>query len=79
MQTAFDFSEGFVAANTAKQINLIMVDPMAVAAPVKYETSMISAPSAQSKGKYLYYERYYYGAFAMPNRAAGIVANIAAT
>jgi hypothetical protein len=52
---------------------------MAVAAPVKYETSMMSAPTAQSKGKYLYYERYYYGAFAMPNRAAGIVANVNAT
>ena len=79
MKTAFDFSEGFVPAASAKQINLIMVDPLAVAAPVKYETSMMSAPTAQSKGKYLYYERYYYGAFAMPNRAAGIIANSAAT
>ena len=75
MKSAFDFTEGFVPATGAKQINLIMVDPMAVAAPVKYETSMMSAPTAQSKGKYLYYERYYYGAFAMPNRAAGIIAN----
>ena len=80
MKTAFSFTEGFVPAQTAKQINLIMVDPLAVAAPVKYETSMMSAPTAQSKGKYLYYERYYYGAFAMPNRAAGIIANsVAAT
>lgn len=78
MKTAFDFTEGFAPAESAKQINLIMVDPMAVAAPVKYETSMMSAPTAQSKGKYLYYERYYYGAFAMPNRAAGIIANRAA-
>jgi hypothetical protein len=79
MKTAFVFTEGFVPAETAKGINLILVDPMAVAAPVKYETSMMSAPTAQSKGKYLYYERYYYGAFAMPNRAAGIVANVNAT
>ena len=80
MKTAFYFTEGFVPAQTAKQINLIMVDPLAVAAPVKYETAMMSAPTAQSKGKYLYYERYYYGAFAMPNRAAGIIANsVAAT
>lgn len=80
MKTAFDFTEGFAPAQTARQINLLIVDPLAVAAPVKYETSMMSAPTAQSKGKYLYYERYYYGAFAMPNRAAGIVANsVAAT
>ena len=77
MKTAFDFTEGFAPATGAKGINLILVDPMAVAAPVKYETSMMSAPTAQSKGKYLYYERYYYGAFAMPNRAAGFVANVA--
>jgi hypothetical protein len=80
MKTAFSFTEGFVPAETARQINLLIVDPLAVAAPVKYETSMMSAPTAQSKGKYLYYERYYYGAFAMPNRAAGIIANsVAAT
>ena len=78
MKSAFNFDEGFAPATGAKQINLIMVDPMAVAAPVKYETAMMSAPTAQSKGKYLYYERYYYGAFAMPNRAAGIVVNAAA-
>lgn len=76
MKTAFDFTEGFAPTQAAKGINLILVDPLAVAAPVKYETSMMSAPTAQSKGKYLYYERYYYGAFAMPNRAAGIVANV---
>jgi hypothetical protein len=78
MQSSFVFTNGWTAATGARQINLIMVDPMAVAAPVKYETAMMSAPTAQSKGKYLYYERYYYGAFAMPNRAAGIVVNAAA-
>ena len=40
--------------------------------------SMMSAPTAQSKGKYLYYERYYYGAFALNNRKAGIIVNAAA-
>jgi hypothetical protein len=78
MQSSFVFTNGWTAATGARQINLIMVDPMAVAAPVKYETAMMSAPTAQSKGKYLYYERYYYGAFAMPNRAAGIIVNAAA-
>lgn len=79
MKTAFDFTEGFVPTAAAKQIYLIMVDPLAVAAPAKYETSMMSAPTAQSKGKYLYYERYYYGAFAIPNRGNGILANVAAS
>ena len=78
MKTSYVFTEGWVAASGAKQINLIMVDPLAVAAPVKYETSMMSAPTAQSKGKYLYYERYYYGAFALKNRKSGIIVNTAA-
>lgn len=75
MKSSFDFTEGWAAASGAKNINLIMVDPGAVAAPVKYETAMMSAPTAQSKGKYLYYERYYYGAFALNNRKTGIVVN----
>ena len=56
----------------------MIVDPMAVAAPIKYETAMISAPTAQSKGKYLYYERYYYGAFALNQRQAGVYAHLSA-
>ena len=79
MKSSFVFTEGWVAAESAKQINMILVDPLAVAAPVKYEVSMMSAPTAQSKGKYLYYERYYYGAFALNQRKSGIVVNAAAT
>lgn len=75
MKTSYVFTEGWVPATGAKQINLIMVDPLAIAAPVKYETAMMSAPTAQSKGKYLYYERYYYGAFALNNRTGGIIVN----
>jgi hypothetical protein len=75
MKSSYVFTEGWVAASGAKQINMLLVDPDAVAAPVKYETAMMSAPTAQSKGKYLYYERYYYGAFALNNRKGGIIVN----
>jgi hypothetical protein len=75
MKSSFVFTEGFVPATGAKQINMIIADPMAVAAPVKYETAMMSAPTAQSKGKYLYYERYYYGAFVLAKRTGGIIVN----
>ena len=78
MKTAYTFTEGW-AIDTAHavQINFLLVDPMAIAAPIKYETALLSAPTAQSKGKYLYYERYYYGAFALNQRQAGIYAHIA--
>lgn len=78
MMSAYDFTDGWAAASTAKQINLIMVDVNAVAAPVKYDTAMTSAPTAQSKGKHLYYERYYYGAKVLGNRTAGLIANVSA-
>ena len=79
MKTAYTFTEGW-AVNTisAAQINFILVDPMAVAAPIKYEVSMMSPPAAQNKGKYLYYERYYYGAFILDQRQAGVYAHLGA-
>lgn len=79
MKTAYNFTTGWaIDAANAQQINFILVDPEAVAAPVKYETSMISPPTAQSKGKYLYYERYYYGAFMLDQRGAGVYAHLGA-
>ena len=75
MKTKYTFTEGYAPAADAKQVNLIIADPMAIAAPVRYDVSMISAASAQSKGKALYYERYYYGAFAVPHMSAGIIVN----
>ena len=77
MKSSFVFTTGWVAASGAKQVHMILVDTSCIAAPVKYETSMVSEPNAQSKGKYLYYERYYYGAFKLNNRN-GIVVNAAA-
>ena len=79
MKTAYTFTEGWeIDLVNAQQINFLLVDPMAVAAPIKYETSMMSAPTAQSKGKYLYYERYYYGAFILNQRQAGVYAHLGA-
>ena len=78
MQTAYDFTIGWTPAAGAQKINMLMFDPLAIAAPVVYETSMMTAPTAQSKGKWLYYERYYYDVFALNQRLPGIFANIAA-
>lgn len=79
MKTAYLFTTGWaVDTSTAQQINFLLVDPEAVAFPVKYETAMVSAPTAQSKGKYLYYERYYYGGFILNQRQAGVYAHLGA-
>lgn len=79
MKTVYDFTQGWAVDTTyAQQINFLLVDPEAVAFPVKYETAMVSAPTAQSKGKYLYYERYYYGGFVLDQRQAGVYAHLGA-
>ena len=76
MMSAYDFTEDWVAAEGAQQVNMLLFDPIAIAAPVVYETSMMSAPTAQSKGKWLYYERYYYDVFALNQRLPGIFAHL---
>lgn len=79
MKTAYDFTVGWAVGNSAAQIKMLFYDPMAIAAPVIYETSMISAPSAATKGKNLYYERYYYDVFCLSQRQAGVYAVIGAS
>ena len=79
MKTAYSFTVGWaVDTANAKQIDFMIVDPLAVGAPIKYETAMISPPSAQTKGKYLYYESYYYGVFMLNQRGAGVYAHLSA-
>lgn len=75
MFDAYDFTEGWVKAAGAHQINMLFVDPLALIAPVVYDTSMLTPPSAVSKGKYVYYERYYYDVFNLMQRQAGFFAN----
>ena len=78
MMSAYDFTQGWVAVSGASQVNMVMYDPLAIAAPIVYDVSMMSAPTAQSKGKWLYYERYYYDVFVLNNRKTGVLANLAA-
>ena len=74
MKTLYSFTTGWAVDASAVQIKMLFYDPMAVAAPVVYDTSMITPPSAQSKGKYLYYERYYYDVFPLNQRQGGFYA-----
>ena len=74
MQSAYDFTSGWAVAAGASQIGMLMYDSMSIAAPIVYDTAMISPPSAQTKGKYLYYERYYYDVFCLMQRQGGVFA-----
>ena len=79
MKTAYNFAVGWAVAASAAQIKMLFYDPTAIAAPIVYDVSMMSDPTAQSKGKYLYYERYYYDVFCLAQRQAGVYAILGAS
>lgn len=77
MMSAYDYTVGWEVAEGAKQINILMFDPVAIAAPVVYDTSMVSPPSAYTDGQYTYFERWYYDVFALNQRLPGIFVHMA--
>lgn len=56
MMTAYSFTTGWEPAAMAKQIDMMLVHPLAVITPVSYQFSKLDAPAAGSDGKYVYYE-----------------------
>ena len=76
MMTAYDFSEGWVADDSAKQINMFLVHPLAVITPVSYTFSKLDNPSAVTEGKYYYYEESFEDAFILNNKSGAIQFNI---
>lgn len=79
MKTAYTFTTGWaVNTVTAQQINFVLYDPDAIAAPIVYDVAMMSPGSAQTKGKDIYYERYYYDVFMLAQRGAGVYAHLGA-
>lgn len=56
MKTKYDFTKGWVVADDAQQINMLLIDPNAVITPVSYEFSVLDQPSGVTEGKYLYFE-----------------------
>ncbi len=76
MKTAYDFTEGWEAADDASQINMFLVHPLAVITPVSYEFADLSAPSAVTEGKYYYYEESHEDVFILNKQAGAIRFNI---
>ena len=76
MKTAYTFSDGYAVASGAGQINMFLVHPTSIITPEKYEFAGTEAPSAHTKGDYLYYEKSYEDVFIINQRLAGIAFNI---
>lgn len=76
MKTAYVFTTGWAAAETAKQINMMLVHPNVVITPISYTFAQLSEPSALSEGKWVYYEESFEDVFILNQQKDGIQFNI---
>lgn len=72
MKTVYDFTEGWKVDSSAKQILMLLIDPMAVITPVSYTFSRLDPPSAGSEGKYVYYEESFEDVFILNKKSNAI-------
>lgn len=76
MRTLYEFSSGWAPADGAKQINMMLIHPLAVITPVSYTFSRLDQPNALSEGKYVYYEESFEDVFILNKKADAIQFNI---
>lgn len=73
MKTVFDFTTGWAAGATAKQINMLLIHPLSVLTPVIYSFAQLDEPSALSEGKWVYFEESFEDVFILNQKANGIM------
>lgn len=76
MKTAYNFTNGYAAASSASQINMMLIHPMAVITPVSYAFSKLDEPSAGSEGKYIYFEESFEDVFILNKKSGAVQFNI---
>ena len=72
MKTVYDFTTGWKPSESAKQIHMMLINPIAVITPVSYEFAKLDEPSALSEGKYVYYEESHEDVFVLKNKKKAI-------
>ena len=72
MKTVYEFTTGWRAGGSAKQIHMCLINPLAVITPVSYEFAKLDPPSALSEGKYVYYEESHEDVFVLKNKSKAI-------
>ncbi|BBI32361.1 capsid protein [Cohnella abietis] len=79
MKTVYNFTSGAVAGVGAKQINMILIHPKAVLAPIKHSAIYLWEPGSHTGGDgYLYQNRRYTDLFLINRKADGIQINVEA-
>lgn len=66
MKTLYDFTVGWKVSDSAKQIRMFLINPLAVITPIVYNFAQLDEPSAGTQGKYDYYEESYEDVFVLP-------------
>ena len=79
MKTAYNFTNGWAPDESASQINMMLVHPLAVITPVSYAFSTLDEPSAGSEGKYIYFEESFEDVFILNKKADALQFNITAS
>ena len=79
MKTLYEFTTGWSVASAAKQINMLLIHPLAVITPVSYTFAQLDQPSALSEGKYVYYEESFEDVFILNKKADAIQINMEAS
>ena len=72
MKTLYNFTQGWKPAVGAKQVNMMLINPISVITPTSYEFAKLDPPSALSEGKYVYYEESHEDVFVLKNKNKGI-------
>ncbi|WP_305153804.1 capsid protein [uncultured Clostridium sp.] len=70
--TKYTFSNGFEKDAEAKGIKMLLLHPSAILPVVSYEFAQLQAPSAMSKGKYVYFEESFEDVFLLNKRKDAI-------
>lgn len=78
MKTAYSFTTGWAPAVGAGQINMFLVNPVAVITPISYTFAQLESPSALSEGKWVYFEESFEDAFILNNQADALQFNVTA-
>lgn len=78
MKTSYDFTTGWKVASGAKQINMFLVNPLAVITPVTYTFATLDEPSGVTEGKYIYYEESFEDVFILNKKSGAIQFNVEA-
>lgn len=70
--TKYTFDNGFEKVEEAKSIKMLLLHPSAILPVVSYEFAQLQAPSAMSKGKYVYFEESFEDVFLLNKRKDAI-------